>query len=331
LSSSREAREVSCEEIRGQLSVLRGGSLRRKVLRRHLKTCEGCRAFSQAVKQQRQALALILPVFPSSVLKLGAAKAIASVKAAGVATSGAVAGGTGAGSVVVGGSPSGAGAAGSAGALATATGASSGGAGFVSGSLTAIAGKLGVPVLLIKGIAAAGAVAIIAGGGTVAVKDAKHALKNGGAPAVRGSDRGGGESFGSAAVDRSGNSVHRNAAALARGGGEHRAGTPNGRSVNGRLHSALGGQSNAPGHTKRSGEHRAIGKGDAERQIGGRGRAKQPHRNAGRILPAHPRNPSNSKPIPGKPALPNRGGRTPSDPGAPESTPSPPHEGTTGP
>jgi len=47
LSQSREAREVSCAEIREQLSVLSGGSLRRKVLREHLLACEGCQEFRQ--------------------------------------------------------------------------------------------------------------------------------------------------------------------------------------------------------------------------------------------------------------------------------------------
>ncbi|KKL04470.1 hypothetical protein LCGC14_2615730, partial [marine sediment metagenome] len=71
LIKSREAREISCEEIRQQLGILRGGSLRRNVIRRHLKGCEEWRAFQHEVKRQRQALAIILPVIPSAALKFG--------------------------------------------------------------------------------------------------------------------------------------------------------------------------------------------------------------------------------------------------------------------
>ena len=53
LTQSREAREVSCAEIREQLTVLSGGSLRRKVLREHLLTCEGCSDFRQEVRRRR--------------------------------------------------------------------------------------------------------------------------------------------------------------------------------------------------------------------------------------------------------------------------------------
>ena len=42
LLERREARETPCHEIREQLATLRGGSLRRGPLRRHLKACPGC-------------------------------------------------------------------------------------------------------------------------------------------------------------------------------------------------------------------------------------------------------------------------------------------------
>jgi RNA polymerase sigma factor (sigma-70 family) len=45
LATGRAAREVSCLEIKQQLATLRGGSLRRATLRRHLHECPGCRAF----------------------------------------------------------------------------------------------------------------------------------------------------------------------------------------------------------------------------------------------------------------------------------------------
>ena len=76
LIASRTARETSCAEIREQLANLRGGSLRRNTLRRHLRECPGCRDYRDQVHAQRGALALILPVAPTLGLKaavLGAA------------------------------------------------------------------------------------------------------------------------------------------------------------------------------------------------------------------------------------------------------------------
>jgi RNA polymerase sigma factor (sigma-70 family) len=76
LIASRTARETSCAEIREQLANLRGGSLRRNTLRRHMRECPGCREYRDQVLAQRDALALILPVAPTLGLKatvLGAA------------------------------------------------------------------------------------------------------------------------------------------------------------------------------------------------------------------------------------------------------------------
>ena len=76
LIASREARDASCDEVREQLANLRGGALRRNLLRRHLHECAGCRDFRAKVAAQRRDLALILPVAPSLGLQaavLGAA------------------------------------------------------------------------------------------------------------------------------------------------------------------------------------------------------------------------------------------------------------------
>ena len=81
LIKSRQARELACDEVQEQLSVLRGGSLRRAVLRRHLAECEACTLFAAQVTRQRAALALVLPVMPTGVLKLGAASAFAATTA----------------------------------------------------------------------------------------------------------------------------------------------------------------------------------------------------------------------------------------------------------
>jgi RNA polymerase sigma factor (sigma-70 family) len=69
LIASRNARDTPCAEIRGQLAVLRGGSLRRTMLRRHLRECPGCREFRTAVAAQHKALAAALPVEPTPGLK----------------------------------------------------------------------------------------------------------------------------------------------------------------------------------------------------------------------------------------------------------------------
>lgn len=69
LLAERDARELPCEQVREQLSTASGGELRRGPLRRHLSHCEGCSAYRDAVRDQRAALGLVLPVLPSAGLK----------------------------------------------------------------------------------------------------------------------------------------------------------------------------------------------------------------------------------------------------------------------
>jgi RNA polymerase sigma factor (sigma-70 family) len=76
LIERREAREMPCEEIREQLAILRGGALRRTVLRHHLRECPGCRDYREQVRQQRRMLAAALPVAPSVGLKSGVLAAL---------------------------------------------------------------------------------------------------------------------------------------------------------------------------------------------------------------------------------------------------------------
>ena len=83
LIASRTARETSCAEIRQQLANLRGGSLRRNTLRRHLRDCPGCRDYRDQVLAQRSALALILPVAPTLGLKATVLGAVGVTAAAG--------------------------------------------------------------------------------------------------------------------------------------------------------------------------------------------------------------------------------------------------------
>lgn len=90
LSSSRSARDADCREIQEQLAVLRGGSLRRTTLRRHVEVCPACAAFKAEVKRQRGAMAAILPVVPSLALK---ESVLAAVFGGGAAGGGGIIGG----------------------------------------------------------------------------------------------------------------------------------------------------------------------------------------------------------------------------------------------
>jgi hypothetical protein len=69
LIERKQARETPCDEIREQLATLRGGSLRRGPLRRHLKACPGCTEFRAEVRRQRQLVAAVLPVVPTLGLR----------------------------------------------------------------------------------------------------------------------------------------------------------------------------------------------------------------------------------------------------------------------
>jgi RNA polymerase sigma factor (sigma-70 family) len=69
LAASREARATPCEEIRVELATATGAALRRGPLRRHLRACDGCRAFKAQIATQRKLLALALPVVPTVALK----------------------------------------------------------------------------------------------------------------------------------------------------------------------------------------------------------------------------------------------------------------------
>jgi RNA polymerase sigma factor (sigma-70 family) len=69
LMNERDARNTDCEVVREQLATLRGGALLRGPLRRHVRSCEGCRAFRAATRKQKEALALLLPVVPTAGLK----------------------------------------------------------------------------------------------------------------------------------------------------------------------------------------------------------------------------------------------------------------------
>jgi RNA polymerase sigma factor (sigma-70 family) len=137
LIADRDARNASCQDIREQISVARGGELRRGPLRRHLKLCAGCRDFQLAVSAQRQSLAAVLPVLPSS----GLAAAILGHGAAHAASG--------------------------AGTAATGSAAATTGAGLVPAGSTSAGALLGGGV--VSKLAATGAIVALAAGGTVTV------------------------------------------------------------------------------------------------------------------------------------------------------------------
>jgi RNA polymerase sigma factor (sigma-70 family) len=92
LIARREARDLPCEQVREQLSELRGGSLRRTELRLHLRECPGCREFREQVKHQRKLMAVALPVVPTFGLKSSVLAAV-GIGGGGAAAGGAAAGG----------------------------------------------------------------------------------------------------------------------------------------------------------------------------------------------------------------------------------------------
>jgi RNA polymerase sigma factor (sigma-70 family) len=160
LAASREARDTPCAEIREELAAASGAALRRRTLRRHLRECEGCRAFQAEVKRQRAAMALLLPVVPTAGLRLGVLNGVRAGGAAGLGGT-AAAGGGGGGAVIAGG------------------GTATGGVGAVLGTGAA---KVLVAAALLGG--GAGLAAVESGGGarhgtTAQPASTRGAAKNG--------------------------------------------------------------------------------------------------------------------------------------------------------
>ena len=65
----RTARETPCAHVREQLATLRGRALGRGTIRRHVELCAGCADYEAAVRCQRAALAIALPVVPAAGLR----------------------------------------------------------------------------------------------------------------------------------------------------------------------------------------------------------------------------------------------------------------------
>ena len=69
LLSDRHAREVDCREVREELATSHGLVRTRARLRRHLRACDGCRAYASGVERQHRQLASLLPILPSLTLR----------------------------------------------------------------------------------------------------------------------------------------------------------------------------------------------------------------------------------------------------------------------
>jgi RNA polymerase sigma factor (sigma-70 family) len=104
LTSERAARETDCREIREELITARGAALLRGRLRRHLRSCAGCREYAHDVSHRRRELGALLPLLPTLALKRRVLDATAGqATGAGVCVGGAGAGVTLSGAIELGG------------------------------------------------------------------------------------------------------------------------------------------------------------------------------------------------------------------------------------
>ena len=69
LIAERDALSVDCRDIREELATARGPALRKSHLRRHLRSCEGCREYARQAARVPRQLGALLPVAPSLALK----------------------------------------------------------------------------------------------------------------------------------------------------------------------------------------------------------------------------------------------------------------------
>jgi RNA polymerase sigma factor (sigma-70 family) len=138
LAEAAEARLLSCDEVRMELAEVSEGLQRRPsaLVRRHLRSCKRCTSFRGQLKHTNKALAALLPIGPTVLLKQFLLAHLGH-------SAGAGSGATAAGSGAAGAGAAGAGAAG-AGAAGTAvagSGALVGSGGVISAGIGAIATK----------------------------------------------------------------------------------------------------------------------------------------------------------------------------------------------
>ncbi len=186
LAGWRAARETPCREVREHLATASGGALRRASIQRHLKVCEDCTTFRDAVTSQRRRVALVLPVLATPLLKervLEAAHAAAEGAAAAAAGGGAAAGGAaaaegaGAGGAAAGGGAAAAEAGAGAAAGVAGGGAAGGAAGAAGAAATggalAGAGKVAAVVAVVAGGAGLGTFGLRGGDGSEGQRQAQ--------------------------------------------------------------------------------------------------------------------------------------------------------------
>ncbi len=102
LISERVAREADCTDIRKELATARGAALRKRRLRRHLRTCGGCREYEDALAGQRRHFAALMPIVPSLALKMRALQdVIDNAGMPGLYVGGTAVGGSVAGTAVI--------------------------------------------------------------------------------------------------------------------------------------------------------------------------------------------------------------------------------------
>jgi RNA polymerase sigma factor (sigma-70 family) len=148
LAEAAEARKLSCAEVRFELGEVAEGLVKLSApARRHVRSCDRCRAFKKQLKENNHALAAVLPVGPLLVFKKFLLAKLGSASAG----SAHVAGGAGA----------------TMGAGAAAAGA--GGAGAAGGIFTVGAGALAT-----KAVAGLAAAAIVSAGAVAADQSTHH-------------------------------------------------------------------------------------------------------------------------------------------------------------
>jgi len=104
LAEAAQARQLSCQEVRGELGEVAEGLAKMSApVRRHLRSCERCASFRSALKANNQVMAAVFPVgvvllFKKLVLtKLGSTASAGGAHVAGAGAAAGAAGATGAG------------------------------------------------------------------------------------------------------------------------------------------------------------------------------------------------------------------------------------------
>src|SRR5580704_17369648 len=150
LAEAAEARQLSCEEVRLELGHAAEGLAKASApARRHMRSCERCKSFRKQLKSNNAALAAVMPVGATLLLR----KLLASKIGAGASH---VAGGAGAGA-----------------------GAAAGGTSAAGGLATA-----GVGAIATKAVAGLAAAALVTAGAVEAGRSGSGRRRHGSAPAV---------------------------------------------------------------------------------------------------------------------------------------------------